>query len=152
MNAQEILNTAYLGVAKQGKRAVTIAPHNDGETCRYRTDDGLKCAFGMLIPDELYNPILENITAESILNPTFDSYSTELGRTLTKEEEEQFFRPISDLYGEHADLIGALQSAHDYTVKKLMNLHGLSFQDAWFDVVEEVAYLYDLVMPEMYNG
>ncbi len=36
--------------------AVLASTHN---SCRYRTEEGAKCAVGCLIPDELYSPALE---------------------------------------------------------------------------------------------
>lgn len=39
----------------QNQKAITV----DGR-CKYRTDDGLKCAVGCLIPDDVYGPLLED--------------------------------------------------------------------------------------------
>ena len=54
---QEIFDTAYLGLAKQG-----FEPSMKGDTCMYRCADGRKCAVGHLIPDEQYDPSLETNT------------------------------------------------------------------------------------------
>lgn len=51
---QQIFDYVYKFLYKQGKRA---ADKNGG--CKYRTHDGLKCAVGCIIPDELYSPIME---------------------------------------------------------------------------------------------
>lgn len=46
---QELFDIIVSHLRKQGKQAL----NEDGE-CVYRTPDGLKCAAGCLIPDELY--------------------------------------------------------------------------------------------------
>lgn len=59
MNAQEIFDTVFTKLYEQGKQSVDPElPH----TCMYRGPDGMKCAAGFLIPDELYRPEMENIS------------------------------------------------------------------------------------------
>lgn len=53
MNKQETFNTVINGLLKQGKQSKV------GETCRYHSPDGLKCAVGMLIPNHLYKKEME---------------------------------------------------------------------------------------------
>lgn len=55
MNRQEVFDTMLAHLRKQGRVAVI-----DGVGCAYRTPEGLKCAVGALIPDNLYNPNIEN--------------------------------------------------------------------------------------------
>lgn len=56
MTDQEIFNTVVRGLRGQGwQRSV------EGGSCRYRCDDGRKCAVGHLIPDERYSPDLEGV-------------------------------------------------------------------------------------------
>lgn len=51
---QELFDRSVSGVIAQGRQAKdTFAG------CRYRTDNGLKCAVGQLIPDEDYSPAME---------------------------------------------------------------------------------------------
>ena len=58
MNHQDIFTKAYLSLASQGfKKSVNTHDH-----CMYRAPNGLKCAIGHLIPDELYHPGLEERT------------------------------------------------------------------------------------------
>ena len=58
MNKQEIFDTVVAHLRKQGKKAQHTT--DDGvTTCRYRTDDGLKCAAGCLMPDEVYSSDME---------------------------------------------------------------------------------------------
>lgn len=37
-----------------------------GSSCRYRTEDGQKCAIGCLIPDELYDSVMEGVAADNV--------------------------------------------------------------------------------------
>lgn len=48
---QEQFNIAVRGIAAQGWKQSVNA---EGDTCRYRGEDGMKCAVGHLIPDEFY--------------------------------------------------------------------------------------------------
>ncbi len=63
MTSQEIFDTVAAHLLKQGKRAIA----NDG-VCMYRAPDGCKCAFGCLIPDDLYSPPFENRLAVGVVN------------------------------------------------------------------------------------
>lgn len=59
MNNQEIYNTVRDHLLAQGKPATIKG------VCAYRGDDGLKCAVGCLIPDELYSRDLEGQSVQS---------------------------------------------------------------------------------------
>lgn len=54
---QQQFNKVYIHLMTQGKRSVS----EDGKYCRYRGDDGLMCAAGIMIPDEKYTPDMECI-------------------------------------------------------------------------------------------
>lgn len=88
MTNQEAFTTVVNHLRKQGCKAMV-------ETgCRYRTPNGQKCAIGILMPDELYQPTME---------------STMVGYLLTQYT----------LVREHLDhvdlaLLEALQSVHDF--------------------------------------
>lgn len=60
---QEMFDVSATHLLAQGKRA------NDGglSGCRYRSNDGCKCAVGALIPDELYTKELEGRMASTVL-------------------------------------------------------------------------------------
>jgi hypothetical protein len=51
---QQVFDQVVKHLLKQGKRA-----YQEGKGCRYRTDDGLKCAVGCLLPDAAYTPDME---------------------------------------------------------------------------------------------
>jgi len=56
MTKQEIFDKIAVHLLTQN--AVSVGP-GDNQMCKYRTDDGLSCAIGCLIPDELYVKKLE---------------------------------------------------------------------------------------------
>lgn len=64
MTHQEIFNKVYLGLKSQGFQQ---SWDSSLELCAYRGDDGLKCAAGWLIPDELYNPEFEGSAVSQLV-------------------------------------------------------------------------------------
>ena len=72
MDMQEIYDSVCLHLIKQGKPALGPVPmyinaSNNTSICMYRTPDGCKCAFGHLIPDDLYDPKMENKQAVQVI-------------------------------------------------------------------------------------
>jgi len=65
MEAQEIFDTVATHLFKQGQRAVR--GQADG-LCAYRGEGGLKCAVGVLIPDQLYTEMMEGSTVSGLLD------------------------------------------------------------------------------------
>jgi len=59
LTKQDIFNIAANGLLKQGKTS------KNSSSCMYRGPNGLKCAIGMLIPDELYEEGFEGKSASS---------------------------------------------------------------------------------------
>jgi len=56
LTRREIFDKAYNGILEQGKFSVNT------KGCRYRTEDGAKCAAGHLLLDDYYNNCFEGIT------------------------------------------------------------------------------------------
>ncbi len=56
MNMQELYNKVATHLLTQNKKSV-----ENYIDCKYRGDNGLKCAIGCLIPDELYTPEFEGL-------------------------------------------------------------------------------------------
>lgn len=54
LKKSDVINEMIAGVIQQG------APGYENGKCCYRTSTGNKCAVGQIIPDERYNPMLEN--------------------------------------------------------------------------------------------
>lgn len=66
MNSQEIFDKVAEHLLTQNCRSVKkdalgMYP------CVYRTTEGLKCAIGCLIPEELYDPLMEGLPVETLL-------------------------------------------------------------------------------------
>lgn len=63
---QDIFDRALAHLRTQRQPALNhYQDHDESPRCLYRTPEGLKCAIGALIPDENYNPDLENTAASS---------------------------------------------------------------------------------------
>lgn len=63
--------------------------------CRYRGEDGKKCAVGLLLPDSLYHPDMEGKAIERVF---------------------QHFPEVKEFFGEHnMHFLDACQRAHDQT-------------------------------------
>lgn len=60
-SSQEVFDTIAAHLLKQLEVA------QEGGLCRYRTEDGLKCAAGCLIPDDLYNDRIEGNSWGAVL-------------------------------------------------------------------------------------
>lgn len=74
MTNQEIFNRVVQHAKEQNCRA-----ENRGGFCSYRTEEGLKCFVGCLIPDELYVPEMDQGaegTGISEMNPKFELFPT----------------------------------------------------------------------------
>ncbi len=61
MNKHEIFAKVKAHLLGQMERSA------DGDVCRYRGPNGLACAVGCLIPDEMYEPIIEYQPATSYI-------------------------------------------------------------------------------------
>lgn len=118
MNLQETFDRVAIHLVEQNRQAIL----DDGSSCAYRGEDGTKCAFGILIPDQLYSQCIENQTACAILNPHVE-YSVLENTPFDEEEIEEACRPIRDYFGiknptesraaEFISLIRELQRVHD---------------------------------------
>lgn len=62
MNRQEVFDTILAHLRQQGRAAT-----DEVGDCMYRAPGGLKCAVGVLIPDENYHPELENQSANATI-------------------------------------------------------------------------------------
>jgi hypothetical protein len=64
LTSQEIFDAVVEGLHAQGRASVKARFDEDEEdenmrACSYRGDNGLKCAVGMLIPDDMYQDRME---------------------------------------------------------------------------------------------
>jgi hypothetical protein len=93
MTPQQIFDTVATHLFTQGQRAMVRDEDADDNTdfCAYRTSDGLKCAVGVLLPDELYVPVMENNSVYSLIRSFH----------------------VPSWFHDHQSLLMRLQEAHD---------------------------------------
>lgn len=87
--AQVIFDKVVRHLFTQGQQS--IGYDEEAPVCLYRGPNGMMCAVGALIPDEVYKPSMENIW---------------VGRLIDKEPQLAHLKP-------HWKLLSALQDAHD---------------------------------------
>ena len=87
-STQEIFDLVVEHLFTQGRPA-----YDGNRGCMYRTHDGLRCAVGVLIPDDFYDPAFEKNIAATVIQELFDA-------------------DLAD-WREHEYLLNALQLAHD---------------------------------------
>ena len=114
MNRQEIFDTVAKHLLAQMKQSKLVDQSGDA-FCAYRSDDGKKCAVGALIPDELYDPDMEDKGCEWIVQMHPDLHPYLVATDIS--------------YGMSLIDLRRLQAIHD---KKS--------PDVWKDVLREHAY------------
>ena len=87
-SAQEVFDIVVNHLVTQRRPA-----YNDIRNCVYRAPDGLRCAVGVLIPDDLYDPEFEGVGVDSLIR-------------------ELFNEDLAD-WRDHRKLLLALQHVHD---------------------------------------
>ena len=109
ISKQEAFDTAVRGIHAQG------GPAMDGHRCMYRAPDGKKCAFGLLIPDELYDPKMD-----------LDSQAASKVLSLFPHVRALFTRtkPKAQSYDPTEVFFTALQSCHDNAARE--ELYGVA--------------------------
>ena len=101
MTEQEIFDTVLTHLREQGKAAAT-----DDGGCRYRGPDGTACAVGCLIPDELYDPVIEGLSVSQIIRAAVYLHDQAQARA-------PLTRITNHIGAEHLQLLQELQDAHD---------------------------------------
>lgn len=99
------------------KQGVAATDGSGDGPCRYRTPSGHMCAFGCHIPDDMYTPAMENITANQLL--------------ARYVQLQSLFDDVD------FDLIQKLQDAHDQVLTVSMS--------KWEISMRTIANEYDLV-------
>lgn len=103
MTEQEIFDTVLTHLREQGKAAAT----DDGD-CKYRGTRGTACAVGCLIPDELYNPLIEGLSVDQIFKAAMPEHHQHQAQA-----RAPFTRITNHIGAEHLQLLQELQDAHD---------------------------------------
>jgi hypothetical protein len=87
-SAQEVFDIVVTHLITQRRPS-----YDSSKCCMYRAPDGLRCAVGVLIPDNLYDPEFEGDTADCVIQKLFN-------------------KDLAD-WREHKGLLLALQEVHD---------------------------------------
>ncbi len=106
--AQAIFDHVVTHLRKQNAKSSVAEPH--GDVCVYRSPDGLMCAAGCLIPDELYHPTFEHSGFVYVLacDLHLRDYTTEEEPKVTEK-----VRQLREVYSEHKGMISEMQKTHD---------------------------------------
>jgi len=65
MTEQELFDIVFKHLMSQNAKSMMVV--EGGFSCAYRGKDGLKCAIGILIPDEDYREDMEGLAAQNLL-------------------------------------------------------------------------------------
>ncbi len=106
MNNQEVFDIVVRHLRKQNAASVVSEP---GSACAYRGTEGRKCAVGILIPDEIYHPYMEEKSIEYVMaaNPETKKWECDmclLSELMTIHDSypvnrwEQEFRSVANAY------------------------------------------------------
>ena len=113
MTHQEILDKVAMNLAIQGEVSFMLNRDGETKTCAYRGVGSLTCSVGGLMPDSLYDPIMEG---ESVC----DIYG---------------YPEVEEFFGEHnQDLLTCIQDIHD-------GEYGQPKENFWNNVKREFKYL-----------
>lgn len=101
-----------------------VQSYNFGAGCRYRGVEGRKCAVGILIPDDVYKPEMENTRID----------------VLMQRPEKWGLEYLKDV---NLDLLCRLQNVHDYEEEEM-----------WAQALEGLAAMFGLEFnpPEDYTA
>ena len=131
MTQQEIFDTVLAHLRKQGRASVNNVDYM--ELCLYRGPGGTACAVGCLIPDELYDPLIENASSIQIMGGHMP-----YGRECDAPKLLPIMARISKHLGvENGPLLSELQTAHD----SYLAGYGLP---AWEDRMRSIALDFSL--------
>ncbi len=135
MTRQEIFNEVW-GRFILDRAPASFTPNPDLNSdstalCAYRGPGGARCAVGLFIPDEIYDPRLENVNPAGLLFH-LDSY--------TQSD------PFLVMLLEHHHFLEELQVCHDDSC--VASLQGDSFHVVIEQKLRELAWDEDLEVPE----
>lgn len=125
---QEVFDLILEGVRKQGGLSV------NGTMCAYRSNEGKRCAIGLLIPDDRYVPDMEGSTYSTM----WGSYYHKEGNTCDEEfVNARNYRIIRSLFGDGIsdEFLCKMQKAHDHAASGKNGERDQSMK--WFEMSME---------------
>jgi hypothetical protein len=124
MNNQEIFDKVVTHLITQGVPSRIQMQDSDTAVCMYRGDAGTKCAIGCLIPDDLYDPVLESRSVRSF-------YGMSVGHSDFHMTREQFakFQAVTKSIVERL----GIESSQEAFLAELQHTH-----DRHFDSVDDL--------------
>lgn len=123
MEAQTLFDTVAKHLLDQGRRAMAANASN----CAYRSEDGCKCAVGVLIPDDVYDKSMEGMGIARLVDILDELEMPQALAQFIKTELEP-----------HLPLLMSLQSVHD----------GFA-PEKWAERLRYVAAQFNLNLPEV---
>lgn len=131
MDNQEAFNRVVTHLRLQGRQSY----EDGGISCRYRSKEGLRCAVGVLLTDEFYDPKFEGCIVMEFSHTT----PMNMLRSLAIERCRKFNRTLAvALPGVSLGLLMALQKVHD-----------LHHPADWECNFEDVAQKFQLTIPPL---
>lgn len=115
MQAQEIFDKVAAHLKQQRRPSIKI-PDDGGSGCAYRGDGGTKCAFGIFISDEAYDPNMEGCSSDEFFIALDTGTYPIKGRdypVAKMVDLSDMMRAEMEPLNEHQKLLRALQGAHD---------------------------------------
>jgi hypothetical protein len=133
MTPQEIFDTVATHLFTQGERAGIFVDEDDDSgpefECRYRTPQGAKCAVGVLLPDEVYDPTMEGSSVQGICERGFQ-VPLWMASTLSLLMDLQQVHDELDSWDNDESMLDNLRSVADEYVLDAGVLTNLSFNRA----------------------
>lgn len=118
---QDIFDYRVRKLAKQGGPSREEVGHR---TCRYRSSEGRKCAFGWFIPDEKYSSLLEGCGVISLFNRQ-DGYGGNFRpKDVVDDDLVEDFSLLKSLFS-------SLQAAHDGSSCYISLSTGQTWKKPW---------------------
>jgi hypothetical protein len=115
MQAQEIFDKVVAHLKQQRRPSIKI-PDDIRSACAYRGDGGTKCAFGIFISDEAYDPNMEGCASDEFFIALDTGTYPFRGKThpvAKMVDLSDTMRAEMKPLNEHQKLLRALQGAHD---------------------------------------
>jgi hypothetical protein len=111
MQAQEIFDKVVAHLKQQRRPSIKM-PDDGGSGCAYRGDGGTKCAFGIFISDEAYDPNMEGCSSDEFFIALDTGTYPFQGKTHPLDLSDTMRAEMKPLK-EHRKLLRALQLVHD---------------------------------------